>query len=225
MEAKAMFPKAIFGCLLALAGCGLHDEVVVEVDADSRFMGRIDHLELSAQSLSPGSGFISRLDGNPLVLPATFTIPLHGMRAAVEANGGVGVSARAWWNNLEIAQGKAAEPEALDGWVTFRRSPVKLTLTTTRLDILRNCESHGECATSYCGSKNFSKSLTFCTKECTTDSDCPGQARCSSKYGIPICLPACKATQEVCKVVGVPFYPFPDWECDTDHDGLCGFAP
>lgn len=128
-----------------LAGCGLDDAVVIEVDVDPRFMGQIDRLEL-AQAASPSAGFASSLTGNPVALPASFTIKLDDVRATVEKQGGLSRTARAWWKTVEIGQGTPSEPDTVSGWVTFHHSPVKLTLTTRSLDILRHCESDVRCA-------------------------------------------------------------------------------
>lgn len=223
-EVDSMHARTLLAIFLTLVGCGLNDAVVVEVDADPSFMGRIDRLEL-AQPSSASSGFARSVTGNPVALPTSFTIALDDVRATVEQQGGLSLTARAWWRTVKIGQGAPSEPDTLSGWVTFRHSPVKLTLTTRSLDLLRHCESDDRCATSYCGSENFSKSLTFCTKHCAVDSDCPGQAKCSNKYGVPICIPTCTSAMDVCQVFDPPLYPFPDWQCNTDHDGLCGFTP
>ena len=135
-----MHLRTLLGIILMLAGCGLDDAVVIEVDVDPRFMGQIDRLEL-AQAASPSAGFASSLTGNPVALPASFTIKLDDVRATVEKQGGLSRTARAWWKTVEIGQGTPSEPDTVSGWVTFHHSPVKLTLTTRSLDILRHCES------------------------------------------------------------------------------------
>lgn len=150
-----MHLRTLLGIILMLAGCGLDDAVVIEVDVDPRFMGQIDRLEL-AQAASPSAGFASSLTGNPVALPASFTIKLDDVRATVEKQGGLSRTARAWWKTVEIGQGTPSEPDTVSGWVTFHHSPVKLTLTTRSLDILRHCESDVRCATGYCGNKRAS---------------------------------------------------------------------